>query len=146
MCLTINNNNPEPMTTEQDIVCYKVLKKLPNCEILSAPIYNFEYCFGMIYSTHEDYFSDIDVCDDGECLVEYGFHSFASLSDAVRFKWRLLETTRHSFEFVVVECTIPNASRFYIGKQNFALHEDNSPDGYCSEAIRIERIVNENEY
>lgn len=118
MCLTINKNNLKAITAEQDIVCYKVLRKLPNCEILSAPIYHFAYCFGIIYGTHEDYFSSIDVCDDGECLVEYGFHSFASLSDAVRFKVRLLLITRQSFELVITKCTIPNGTRYYEGKQN----------------------------
>ena len=111
MCLTINKNNLKPITAEQDIVCYKVLRKLLNCDTLKAPIYNFEYRFGLIYSTHEDDFTDIVVCDDGECLVEYGFHSFVELSDAVQFKWRLLETTRHYSEFVVVKCTIPNGTR-----------------------------------
>jgi hypothetical protein len=143
MCLTINKNNLNPITAEQDIVCYKVLIKLSNSEILSAPIYNFVYCFGFIYSTHEDYFADIDVCDDGECLVEYGFHSFASLSDAVRFKWCLLKTTRHTFDYVVVKCTIPNGTRYYQGKQVF--DKEHSLDGYCSESICIDDIVNENE-
>ena len=145
MCLIISKNNLKPVTSEQDIVCYKVLKKLPNCEILSAPIYNFEYTFGMIYSTHKDYFSDIDICDDGECLAEYGFHSFVELSGAVRFKERLLDITRHSFDFVVVKCTIPNGVCYYTGKQIFSWNEDNYTDGYCSEAIRIVEIVNENE-
>lgn len=145
MCLTINKNNIKLITTEQDIVCYKVLKKLPNRDILNAPIYNFEYCFGIIYGTHEDYFEDIVICDDGECLVEYGFHSFVELSDAVRFKCRLMETTQHYFDFVVVKCIIPNGTRYYQGKQVFKLREELSPDGYCSEAIRIDEIVNENE-
>lgn len=145
MCLIINKNNIKPITAEQDIVCYKVLRKLPNRDILNAPIYNFEYCFGMVYGTHKDYFEDIDIFDDEECLIEYGFHSFVELSDAVRFKGRLLDTTRHSFDFVVVNCTIPNGTSYYQGRQVFALHEEHSPNGYCSEAIRIERIVNENE-
>lgn len=145
MCLTINKNNLKPVTAEQDIVCYKVLRKLPNRNILNAPIYNFEYCFGMIYSTHEDYFCDIDICDDGECLVEYGFHSFAELSDAVRFKERLLKFTRErEWEYVIVKCTIPNGACYYAGKQKFNRHEDNSPDGYCSETIRIDEALNEN--
>ena len=144
MCLKINKNNLNPITAEQDIVCHKVLKKLPNRDILNAPIYNFEYCFGMIYSTHENYFCDIDICDDGECLVEYGFHSFASLSDAVRFKERLSEASRQTYDFVIVRCVIPNGARYYTGKQKFDRHEGNSPDGYCSEAIRIDEIVNEN--
>ena len=97
----------------------------------------------MIYATPEDYFEDVDICDDGEGLVEYGFHSFASLSDAVRFKYRLLETTRHTFDYVVVKCTIPNGTRYYQGKQVF--DKEHSPDGYCSESIRIDEIVNENE-
>lgn len=154
MCLTINKNNLKPITAEQDIVCYKVLRELPNCDILNAPIYHFEYCFGIIYGTHEDYFSgkrkfrkqkDIVICDDGECLLQYGFHSFLELSDAVRFKLRLLEITQHSFDYVVVKCTIPKGFRYYTGKQIFGRNEDNSPNGYCSEAIRIDEIVNENE-
>ena len=97
----------------------------------------------MIYSTHEDYFCNIDICDDGECLVEYGFHSFASLSDAVRFKERLKKATRQRYGYIITKCTIPNGARYYAGKQKFDRHEDNSPDGYCSEAIRIDEIVNE---
>lgn len=140
MCLTINKNNLKPVTAEQDIVCYKVLKKLPNRDMLNAPIYNFEYCFGMIYIAHEYYFEDIEICDDGECLVEYGFHSFALLSDAVRFKERLSEASRQTYDFVIVRCVIPNGARYYAGKQKFDRHEDNSPDGYCSEAIRIDEV------
>ena len=145
MCLTISKNNLKSITAEQDIVCYKVLKKLPNRDILNAPIYNFEYCFGIVYSTHKDYFEDINICDDEEYLIEYGFHSFVELSDAVRFKERLLDITRHAFDFVVVKCTIPNGTSYYQGRQVFALYDEHSPNGYCSEAIRIESIVNENE-
>ncbi len=94
MCLTIDIPNPEPSIAKQDIDCYKVLKKLPNRDILNAPLYDFEYCFGVIYITNENYFECIDICDDGECFVEYGFHSFVKLSDAVRFKWHLMEATR----------------------------------------------------
>ena len=145
MCLIVDKFHSEPITAEQDIVCYKVLKKEPNSDILKAPIYNFEYCFGTIYNTHEDYFKDIDICDDGECSVEYGFHSFVELSDAVRMKERLLDITLLSFDFVVVKCTIPNGACYYTGKQIFSWNENNSPDGYCSEAIRIDEIVNEND-
>jgi hypothetical protein len=147
MCLIIDKNNLKPITAEQDIVCYKVLKKFPNRDTLKAPIYIFEYCFGMIYATHEDYFEDVDICDDGECLVEYGFHSFVCLEDAVNFKCLLNKTFnpgKKDYDYVVVKCTIPNGTRYYTGKQKFALNEDNSPDGYCSEAIRIDEIVNEN--
>ena len=145
MCLIINKNNPEPITTEQDIVCYKVLKKKQDNKIFKAPIYNFEYCFGDIYTIQNEYFKKPFIYDDGECLAEYGFHSFVSLSDAVRFKCRLLLVTRQSFEFVIAKCTIPNGTRYYKGKQKFYRNESDSPDGYCSEAIRIDEIVNENE-
>ena len=144
MCLTINKNNLKPIAAEQDIVCYKVLRKQLYNGALLAPIYSFEYDFDVIYGTHEEYFEHASICDDGRVLAEYGFHSFSSLSDAVRMKERLLDITLNCFEFVVVKCTIPNGARFYIGKQTFSWNEDNSPDGYCSEAIRIDEIVNEN--
>ena len=145
MCLIVNKNNPEPITAEQDIVCYKVLRKKLDNKIFKAPIYNFEYCFGYIYTIQNEFFKNAFICDDGECLVEYGFHSFVELSDAICFKERLLDAVQDVFDFVIVKCTIPNGARYYKGKQMFARNEDNSPNGYCSEAIRIDEIVNENE-
>lgn len=145
MCLIIDKNNSEPITAEQDIVCYKVLRKSLEDDIVKAPIYNFDYTFGQIYTIQNEYFKEINVYVDGCVLAEYGFHSFVTLSDAVQFKCRLSKLSPWAIEYIVAKCTIPNAARFYIGKQNFALHEDNSPDGYCSEAIRIDEIVNENE-
>ena len=148
MCLTISKNNLKPITAEQNIVCYKVLRKFPNRDTLEAPLYIFKYCFGMIYATPEDYFEDADICDDGECLVEYGFHSFVRLEDAVNFKCLLnkaFKPDKKNYDYVVVKCTIPNASRYYKGKQKFNRNESDFPDGYCSESIRIDEIVNENE-
>lgn len=145
MCLVINKNNLKPITAEQDIVCYKVLRKSLEDDIVKAPIYNFEYTFGQIYTIQNEYFKEIDVYDDGCVLAEYGFHSFVMLSDAVQFKERLLTYTWQSYEYVLVRCVIPNGARYYTGKQIFSWNEDNSPDGYCSEAIRIDDIVNENE-
>jgi hypothetical protein len=144
MCLTISKNNPEPMTAEQDIVCYKVLRKEFHNGALRAPLYKFDYCFGYVYTIPEEYFDQVYVFDDGYRLAEYGFHSFVALSDAVRFKECLSEALRQIYDFVIVRCVIPNGARYYAGKQKFNRHEDNSPDGYCSEAIRIDEMVNEN--
>ena len=146
MCLIIDKNNPEPITAEQDIVCYKVLRKTLEDDIVRAPIYNFEYTFGQIYTIQNEYFKEIGVCVDvdGDSLAEYGFHSFVTLSDAVQFKCRLSKLSQRTIEYIIAKCTIPNAARFYLGKHIFTLHRDNFPDGYCSEAIRIDEIVNEN--
>ena len=119
-----------------------MLKKTLEDDIVKAPLYNFEYTFGQIYTIQNEYFKDLDVYDDGCILAEYGFHSFVTLSDAVRFKWCLSNATRQTCEFVIVRCIIPNGARYYTGKQEFKRDEDNSSDGYCSEAIRIDEIVN----
>ena len=145
MCLIVNKYNPEPMTAEQDIVCYKVLRKKMGNKKFKAPIYKFEYCFGYIYTIQNEYFKEVFICDDGCGLAEYGFHSFVAFSDAVCFKERLLDAVQHVFDFVIVKCTIPNGARYYTGKQMFARNEDDFPEGYCSEAIRIDEVLNENE-
>lgn len=135
MCLKIRCGSATPSVAEQDVVCYKVLKKLKYAEYLEAPIRFFKYTLGFEYREAISSF-----IDDG--LVHLGFHSFANKSDAFDFIPRLVKDAPDIEDrLVVCRCTIPKGSRYYVGGVQYSSQDFVLPNGYCSERIRIDSVI-----
>ena len=117
MCL----KNAELRIAEKDIICYKVYVVDGN---LLSP-YRREQApeEGIIAKTR------LGTIKSPDNVVYEGFHSFATLSDAVdeSFIWED-ETT------VIVKCIIPKLSRYYKGTFGARI-------SYCSECIIFNNII-----
>ena len=108
----------------EDIVCYKVYVSFEGKLVspyMRSPIPNMNE----ITKTHlgEPY--------GIENYVEEGFHSFATLEDAVNEKENIL---RHCHK-VIVKCVIPKDSKCYVGTFGRRI-------SYCSESIILKEVVN----
>lgn len=118
MCLI----NAKLRVAEEDIICYKVYIVV-NRNLLSP--YRREKApeEGIIATTR------LGTIKSPNNVVYEGFHSFATLSDAVDESsiWED-ETT------VIVKCTIPKFSRYYKGI--FSKHIS-----YCSECIILNNLI-----
>ena len=144
MCLKIRNGSTTPSVAEEDIVCYKVLKRRTDVDKnvrYFAPIMDYEYIVG-----HENRESTGWFGYPNDNMTYSGFHSFEYKSDAIKFIPRLVN---NNFDLegnlVVCKCTIPKNTRYYSGGVLYSFLDLVLPNGYCSEAIRIDEIVNENE-
>lgn len=121
MCLIANSNIP--YVAEQDIICYK-LYILFNDKYVSP----FQKCD--MPNINELVTTELQ--KPGELFIEKGFHSFAYLEDAENInEW--LESIYH--KSCIAKCIIPKGSRFYAGKFDYAEYS------YCSESIKIEKII-----
>ena len=108
----------------EDIVCYKVYVSFEGKLVspyMRSPIPNMNEItktrLGEPYGT--------------ENYVEEGFHSFATLEDAVNEKENIL---RHCHK-VIVKCVIPKDSKCYVGTFGRRI-------SYCSESIILKEVVN----
>ena len=109
----------------EDIVCYKVYYISFQGALVSPYIRSIVINMNEINKTHllELY--------GKEKYVEEGFHSFATLSDAVNEKENIL---RHCHK-VIVKCVIPKDSKCYVGTFGRRI-------SYCSESIILKEVVN----
>ena len=109
----------------EDIVCYKVYYISFKGELVSPYIRSLAPNMNEITKTHlgEPY--------GIENYVEEGFHSFATLSDAVNEKENIL---RHCHK-VIVKCVITKDSKCYVGTFYGRI-------SYCSESIILKKIIN----
>ena len=116
MCL----KNAELRVAEKDIICYKVYVVV-NKDLLSP--YRKEKApeEGMIATTRLG-----NITFDN--TVHEGFHSFATLSDAVDASSIWEDDT------VIVKCTIPKLSKYYKGIFGTRI-------SYCSECIIFNNII-----
>ena len=116
MCL----KNAELKIAEKNIICYKVYVVDGN---LLSP-YGREKALeeGIIAKTR------LGTIESPNNVVYEGFHSFATLSDAVdeSFIWKD-ETA------VIIKCTIPKLSRYYKGTFGKRI-------SYCSESLILKEI------
>ena len=118
MCL----KNAELRVAEKDIICYKVYVVV-NKDLLSPYRREKAPKEGIIAKTR------LGTIESPDNVVYEGFHSFATLSDAVdeSFIWEN-ETT------VIVKCIIPKLSRYYKGTFGKRI-------SYCSECIIFNNII-----
>ena len=109
----------------EDIVCYKVYYISFKGELVSPYIRSLAPNMNEITKTHlgEPY--------GIENYVEEGFHSFATLADAVNAKENIV---RHCHK-VIVNCVILQASKCYVGTFGRRI-------SYCSESIILKEVVN----
>lgn len=109
----------------EDIVCYKVYYISLKGELVSPYIRSLAPNMNEITKTHlgEPY--------GIENYVEEGFHSFATLEDAINEKEDIL---KHCHK-VIVKCVIPKDSKCYIGTFGRRI-------SYCSESIILKEVVN----
>lgn len=118
MCLISNFDYPS--VAEGNLICYKVY-------ILVNDDYVSPYQKANIPNIGE--VATTSLQPPGLYLVTKGFHSFASLIDAVD-EADLLTTVYHC-KTCIFRCTIPKDTKYYEGKFNRA-------PSYCSESIIIE--------
>ena len=102
MCLS---NVSERMTTPQDIVAYKVMI-LKGTELISS-YRQFGYVLG------ERYHSKLDNSFIG--YIDEGIHTFVRIEDAER-EAKHWNRTSNEYKEIVVECTIPAGSEYYVGE------------------------------
>jgi hypothetical protein len=136
MCLNItyNENGEYPAkVAEQDIVCYKILKKF-NGEHYMAPYRGTDYKLDELYK------SDLDVDHDSRYRladVGRGLHSCVTLDGAEELAKQLILGNGEYYlrsmrlEFVICEAVIPAGSEYYVG--DF----ENTCDSYASNALKV---------
>lgn len=126
MCLYVNRDSFKIDIAQEDIVCYKVLKK--QNEMLFAPYHRFVYEIGKEYKTrieprfHNEY-----------CEVTKGFHSLLNKEDIKIEKVYMqnyLIIFNENQKYYCFRCIIPKGSRIVYGKYG-------SKNAIVSEAIKI---------
>jgi hypothetical protein len=125
MCLTLTENS-EIKVAAEDIVCYKVVRKL--ClGLYRSEFYAYLYgvgtlnasVFGVTITTRPYivYQSITGRCvADYEQVVERGFHSFTCKEDAYKYaEYAASRIILDDINMVVVKCTIPKGATYIEG-------------------------------
>ena len=129
MCLVINHL--EPKIADEDIVCYKLVKRTKIKGIYKSSFQGFEYVIRQLYTNNLDIrfvdkiIKNLDTTRSGLCLyiIEEGmFHSYASYLYPV-----ILSPLPNG---ALLKCIIPKGAYYYEG------YFDDSPS-YASSQIKI---------
>ena len=129
MCLVINHL--EPKIADEDIVCYKLVKRTEIKGIYKSNFLKFEYIIRQLYTNNLDIrfvdkiIKNLDTTRSGLCLyiIEEGmFHSYASYLYPV-----ILSPLPHG---ALLKCIIPKGAYYFEG------YFDDSPS-YASSQIKI---------
>ena len=118
MCLISNFDHPS--VADRDLTCYKIY-------ILINKWYKSPYRKADMPKIGE--LTTTPLQKSGSFIIEKGFHSFASLLDAIS-EARLI-TTVYGYETYIYKCMIPEDTKYYEGRFNCI-------PSYCSESIIIE--------
>lgn len=135
MCLFANTRFPN--IAQEDIICYKVLKRKPSVKYKGKLGY-----FGLYYDEYEyENFDELNTViffnfdQDNDDVINIGLHSFATLECAtLLYSYCKHDTDRTNVS--LVKCIIPKGARYYEG------HDCGFNSGYCSESLIIEEEVN----
>lgn len=123
MCLTLTENS-EIKVAEEDIVCYKVLRKVSET-YATSPYFGFEYIVGVTYKIDKK----LEIfCGYEHKFVKEGFHSFERFQSAKAFlhlRRKLLPKG-----CCIYKCIIPKGTRLIFG-------DFNNFSSIVSEAIKI---------
>ena len=129
MCLVINHL--EPKIANEDIVCYKLVKRTKTKGIYKSSFQGFEYIIRQLYISNLDIrfvdkiIKNLDTTRSGLCLyiIEEGmFHSYASYLYPV-----ILSPLPHG---ALLKCIIPKGAYYFKG------YFDDCPS-YASSQIKI---------
>ena len=129
MCLVINHL--EPKIANEDIVCYKLIKRTKIKGVYKSKYQGFEYVIRQLYTNNFDIrfvdkiIKNLDTTRSGLCLyiIEEGmFHSYVSYLYPV-----ILSPLPHG---ALLKCIIPKGAYYYEG------YFDDSPS-YASSQIKI---------
>ena len=120
----IISNQPEPMIADKDIICYKVIKK------------DLQIKYGSVkWEFNKAFHMDIETRNGDEVIyVDKAFFSYNTIKDAFASE----HDTR--YPHAIVECTIPQFTRFYEGRDNCS-----DIQGYASETLIVNRIIPQEE-
>lgn len=118
MCLLTTQKKVK--IAKEDITCYKVI----NPNMTSLYYTEFKWELGKLYETEIEYRSKWDVSE-----VSQAFHSYQSLMDDLKFAY-----FKSLSPCMMVKCTIPKGSEYYLGKQN-------EMNGYASNKLIINEIL-----
>lgn len=150
MCLDVEveeqlDGCPNPLVADKDIVCYKVLKLVPNDDRPYAPYQSeFSYELGKVHEgeldrcgsvvtytyTHHKSDQPIRVYE-----IEVGFHSFDDCLSAIRLKSHIKAFRLLKNSYAVFECRIPAGALYYEG-------EFCGEKAYASDKIIIDHPMN----
>lgn len=123
------------LIADKDLLCYKVLYK-----DLKSIYYSFSYELNKIYTKEwdQDFIKD---CNRRKNLDHNMFHSCLSKANCIHFYGQISVLDYNgntkgelSSEQILVECTIPKGTKYYLGEY----------DEIGSEKIIINKILNEN--
>lgn len=146
MCLNALTSK-KPLVATEDIIVYKYLKRERNPFLwaaysLKAPYNDWKkYVFGevnkssLLVETSKDFAGELHL----------GLHSHMFLDEAEDAA-RMLEQKKYtaSYDFVVVKCTIPAGSNYYVGEINGRL-DLRGQMGYASDTLVVNGFGNSRE-
>lgn len=120
----IISNQLEPMIADKDIICYKVIKKDLQINYGSEK-WEFNKAFHI----------DIETKNGDEVIyVNKAFFAYKTIKDAFASEHEI------RYPHIIVECTIPQFTRFYEGRDNCS-----NLQGYASETLIVNRIIPQEE-
>ena len=128
MCLFANRTYA--FTAQEDIECYKVLRRRDNV-LISYYHPKFTWEKSITYTTLLQTFNS--VFREYQCNVEQGFHSYMYQKDAETF----INEVCGDGTLVLVKCIIPKGSQYFVGDST-----DWRP-GYASDKIIFTSIIKE---
>lgn len=115
MCLITKMT--EPVITEKDIICYKIIRK----DMTSWYFNEFKWKFGKKYTSRIE---ENPLNNE----INHAFHSFESL-DGLKDAYYMA-----THPCLAVKCTIPKGSKFYRGKHDYI-------DGYASNKLIMNEVM-----
>lgn len=122
MCLITKMT--EPVITEKDITCYKVIRK----SMLSLYYNEFKWEFGKIFTSQ---LGVVEIPDNAH-EIHQGLHSYATLKGLRKAYYTAIDPC------LAVKCTIPSGSKVYTGRHD-------NLKGYASDQLIINEVIDTKE-
>ena len=135
MCFTINKNNPKALTSDHDVLCFKIL--LSDNGSIESPTQTHTYSIGELQNIVKLIPKNNPISSELP-TIECGYHSFISI-ERLKTSWLygyLLITLHNVYSIVIGECVIPKGYQYYINQET---------GEFVSESIILKKLYENNE-
>lgn len=141
MCIFVTDNMPE--IAEEDITCYKVLRKKNSYDSTPVSVYyeEMEWEFDKVFTApNPKWKSEYDEYHKGWFTYDGLFYSYVNYADAYELMEKISWGGAKCM-YMVVKCTIPKGTHYYYGIQGSPEEDHNTIMQYGEYAYASKKLI-----
>lgn len=132
----ITNSKPEAHFADSDIKVYKIVTKTPRKNMVNSLYCGYTYKIGKLFEMEERIIPGLVLsgANGKSYAIKKGFHSYATFE---KVKMKFEEEITYAINpgvgmLVIVECIIPEGSRYYINNEGEVVSDKIIIAGFCN--------------